>query len=139
MAIKEMALGVALVAAVACHAAHADGGPDHYRVTGLPAGGAVHLRATPSAQGDILGYLPAGTQCLRNLGCEGGLTMEEFTSLPDAQRRDLAMQRPRWCKVDYRGTTGWVAGRYLSEGTCKTAQSQAAPSAAPVTPATSAK
>lgn len=27
--------------------------------------------------------------------------------------------RSRWCRIDYQGTRGWVAGRYLREGACE--------------------
>ncbi len=55
---------------------------------------------------------------LRSLGCEGGLTFQEFTSLSDKERRRRAAEHPRWCKVEYQGNVGWVAGSYLAEDAC---------------------
>jgi hypothetical protein len=100
-------------------AAHATAdGPDHYRVSGIPAGGYVNLRAEPGAQSAIIGWIPAGATCLRNLGCKGGLTFDEFTTLSDEDKRRRAKTNPRWCRVEYQGVTGWVKGGYLAERTC---------------------
>jgi hypothetical protein len=52
------------------------------------------------------------------LGCKGGLTFQEFTELSKADQEARLMENPRWCKVEYRDVVGWVAGRYLEEGTC---------------------
>ena len=54
-----------------------------------------------------------------NLGCVGGLTFEEFTKLSDEEKKKIEHERPRWCKVEYEKTVGWVAGRYLTEGYCE--------------------
>jgi hypothetical protein len=52
------------------------------------------------------------------MGCRGGLTFNEFTTLSDAEKQQLLKRRPRWCRISYQGTSGWVAGRYLEEGDC---------------------
>jgi len=93
-------------------------GPDFYRVRGVRDGHALNLRAEPSTAVSLLARVPADATCLRNLGCRGGLTLEEFTTLPEAEKRKRALEHPRWCKVEYQGTTGWVAGRYLAEDGC---------------------
>jgi hypothetical protein len=119
------ALGVAMLgaAALACAVlagparATADG-PDHYRVRGVAKGSSLSLRAEPSTASARLARIPADAACLRNLGCQGGLTFQEFTTLSEAQKRARTIQNPRWCKVDFRGTVGWVAGRYLAEDGC---------------------
>jgi hypothetical protein len=54
---------------------------------------------------------------VRNLGCEGGLTFQELTELSEEQKAARLKENPRWCRVEYRGLAGWVAGRYLREGT----------------------
>jgi hypothetical protein len=96
-------------------------GPDHYRVRGVSAGRHVNLRAEPSTASAPLAGIPSDATCLRSMGCQGGLTFEEFTTLSDEQKRRRAVENPRWCKVDYRGTVGWVAGRYLAEDACPAA------------------
>ena len=93
-------------------------GPDHYRVRGIASGGFLNLRAEPNTQAAILAKIPAGMTCLRNLGCQGGLSLQEFTTLSEEEKQRRAQANPRWCKVDYQGVAGWVSGRYLAEETC---------------------
>jgi hypothetical protein len=82
-------------------------GPDHYRVQAVAKGSFLNLRAEPSTASPRIGRIPADAQCLKNLGCR--------------LERDL-----RWCKVEFQGATGWVAGAYLAEGACKVAPPAAA-------------
>ena len=96
-------------------------GPDHYRVHGVSPGRHLTLRAEPSTASAPVARIPANGICLRSLGCQGGLSFEEFATLSDEDRRRRAAEHPRWCKVDYRGTVGWVAGRYLAEVGCSPA------------------
>jgi SH3-like domain-containing protein len=107
--------------------AEADG-PDHYRVHDVAAGAVLNLRAEPSTSAKVLARIPAATGCLRNLGCKGGLSFQEFTTLSEVQQRQRTRESPRWCRVDYQGTTGWAAGRYLAEDGC------AAPPVSPAKP-----
>ena len=103
-------------------AAHATAdGPDHYRVRGVSPERHFILRAEPSTASAPLARIPSDATCLRSFGCEGGLTFEEFTTLSDEEQRRRADEHPRWCKIDYRGTIGWVAGRYLAEDGCSPA------------------
>ncbi|MCU0900228.1 MAG: SH3 domain-containing protein [Cypionkella sp.] len=74
------------------------GGPDFWRVRGLPPGDRLNVRQAPSARSPILATLGEGER-VRNLGCE----MSGNT---------------RWCLI--RSTTGvdvtgYVAARYLRE------------------------
>ncbi len=75
-----------------------DGGPDYWRVTGLPNGALLNVRRDPSANSPALATLRE-REIVRNLGCR-------------------MSGNARWCRV--RSTTGmdvtgWVAGRYLRE------------------------
>jgi hypothetical protein len=97
--------------------AEADG-PDYYRVVDVAADDVLNIRAEPSPAAEKLGEIPPGADCVRNLGCQGGLTFEEFTTLSDAAKAERLRRNPRWCRVEYQGVTGWVAGRYLAEGGC---------------------
>lgn len=97
--------------------AEADG-PDFFRAKGVTAGDTLHIRSAPNAHARKLGEIPPDGTCLRNLGCQGGLSFKEFTELTPAQQAQRLRSNPRWCKVEYRGITGWVAGRYLAEGLC---------------------
>jgi hypothetical protein len=96
-------------------------GPDHYRVRGVSPGHHLTLRAEPSTASAPLARIPSNATCLRSLGCQGGLTFEEFTTLSEEAKRRREAENPRWCKVDFRGTVGWVAGRYLGEDACSPA------------------
>lgn len=77
-------------------------GPDHYRVQAVAKGSFLNLRAEPSTASPRIGKIPADARCLKNLGCR-------------------VEQDIRWCKVEFQGATGWVAGAYLAEGACKVA------------------
>ena len=109
-----------MVAVAGAAQATADG-PDHYRVRGVSPGHHLTLRAEPSTASAPLARIPSNATCLRSFGCQGGLTFEEFTTLSEEDKRRRAAENPRWCKVDYRGTVGWVAGRYLAEDACSPA------------------
>lgn len=74
------------------------GGPDFWRVFGLPRGDTLNVRQAPTARSPILATLRDGER-VRNLGCE-------------------MTGQTRWCLI--RSTTGvdvtgYVAGRYLRE------------------------
>jgi hypothetical protein len=111
------AVASALMAAVGVAQATADG-PDHYRVRGVSPERHLTLRTEPSTASAPLARIPSNATCLRSLGCQGGLTFAEFTTLSEEDQRRRAAENPRWCKVDYGGTVGWVAGRYLAEDGC---------------------
>ena len=108
-------VSLALVAGAAF--AEADG-PDYYRVTGVASNDVLNLRAAPNAKAAKVGAIPPNSNCVRNLGCQGGLSFREFSELSPARQQERLRQHPRWCHVEYRGVTGWVAGRFLAEGSC---------------------
>jgi hypothetical protein len=110
----------ALILALNPGAALADAdGPDFYRVRNVAANDVLNIRAEPNPQARKVGEIPPDGACIRNLGCRGGLTFQEFTELSPSERKQRERKNPRWCKVEYRGVTGWVAGRYLAEGDCR--------------------
>ena len=78
------------------------GGPDHWKVVGVPAGGTLILRTGPSPRAKKTGDAANGT-VLRNLGCRIALGQ-------------------RWCQVertDAPFARGWVKGIHLRENTGK--------------------
>lgn len=111
-------LGLALGLGVGVARAEADG-PDYYSVRGIAKGDVLNIRAEPTPQAPKVGAIPPHGTCIRNLGCRGGLSFQEFTALSPAQQQRRQRENPRWCKVEYQGMTGWVAGRYLAEGDCR--------------------
>ena len=98
--------------------AEADG-PDHWEVVGVEAGDVLNIRQDASAGAAKIGEIPPGGTCVKNIRCIGGLTLEEFTTLSEADKNKIKKERPRWCFIEYKGIRGWVAGRYLREGFCR--------------------
>lgn len=93
-------------------------GPDFYRVQDLPEGATLELRAEPRANAAVIDRLSPDAQCLRNLGCQGGLSFEEYNTLSPEDRQRRLVANPRWCRVDHKGVAGWVDGRLLAEAPC---------------------
>ena len=93
--------------------AEADG-PDWWAVTGVSADDVLNMRAEASVSSRKIGEIPANGQGLRNLGCTGVMSYAEWEKATEAERERA--KHDKWCKIEYRGTTGWVAGRFLMEG-----------------------
>lgn len=89
-------------------------GPDFFRVTGVASNDVLNIRAAGTAGAEKLGEIPHDANGIRNLGCEGGLNYAEWQNASAAARK--AAEKRRWCRVEYRGQTGWVAARFLAEG-----------------------
>jgi len=123
----SVVLVVALVMLPSLRALGEADGPDFYDVTGVTPGSVLNVRAEADRAAARIGTIPADGTCIRNLGCVGGLTLEEFTTLSETERRAVAGRRPRWCKVEYGGVTGWAAGRYLREAAGPCAGKSAGP------------
>lgn len=58
--------------------------------------------------------IPHNATGLKNLGCSSVATFEQWQKMSDSERSRSA--HTRWCKVEYTGKPGWVAGRFLMEG-----------------------
>jgi len=93
-------------------------GPDYWEVTGVQTGHNLNIRQDASVSSEKIGKIPHDGTCIKNQGCIGGLTYSEYTSLSQVEKNKILKERPRWCQVEYQGQTGWVAGRYLKEGSC---------------------
>lgn len=120
----------ALAMALGPCAALADAdGPDFYAVRGVAQGDVLNIRAEPDPHAHKVGEIPPDGTCIRSLGCKGGLTFREHTELSPAEKERRERENPRWCRVEYRGVTGWVAGRYLAEGDCRTSGAGEVPAA----------
>lgn len=103
--------------------AEADG-PDYWRVYGVAENDVLNQRRFPDYRSEKIGEIPAAADCVRNIACRGGLTLDEYSRLDAQQAQRLLKQRPRWCRVAYAGVTGWVAGKYLRESGCDKAQAK---------------
>lgn len=93
-------------------------GPDTYRIRGIANDDVLSIRNAASPHADIIGTIPVTASCIKNLGCQGGLSLEEFTRLSTTERAAANQAHPRWCHIEYQGINGWVPGRFLAEGTC---------------------
>lgn len=103
--------------------AEADG-PDYWQVRDVEKSDVLNMRDEADFKAAKVGEIPHDASCIRNMGCKGGLSFDEFTTLSDAEKQQMLKQRPRWCRVSFQGTTGWVAGRYLREGSCPQGERQ---------------
>ncbi len=89
-------------------------GPDYYRVKGVAADDVLNIRARPSAKADKVGEIPPDGDGVRNLGCQGGPNIVEWEQMTPSERE--AASHKRWCRIEFGGIRGWVAGRFLAEG-----------------------
>jgi hypothetical protein len=92
--------------------------PDFYKVRpdSVRAGATLILREHPKVRhSKRLGGVPYNADCLRNLGCQGGLSADEAAKLSPANQARRSRQSPRWCQIEYNGMTGWIQGRFLAE------------------------
>lgn len=90
-----------------------EGGPDFWRVEGVKASDALNLRVDANPRSRVLARIPHDARSLKNLGCRGDLTFAQWQAMTPAQRDAAA--RARWCRVEFKGQTGWVAARFLRE------------------------
>ena len=89
-------------------------GPDFYRVQGIASDAVLLVHAEPRLDAFVIARLPGNAACLRNLGCQGGLSLEAFSSLSEGERQRQVAANPRWCRINHQGHTGWVEGRFLA-------------------------
>ena len=106
-----------LMAASGFALAEADG-PDFYRVHGVAGNDVLNIRSEANPHARKVGEIPPGADCVRNLGCKGGLSMDEFKNLSKREQAAANKDHLRWCQVEYRGIRGWVAGHFFAEGSC---------------------
>lgn len=93
--------------------AEADG-PDFFRVVNVNANDVLNIRSEASAHSQKIGQIPATADGIQNLGCIGQMTYAEYEAASDVER--AAGAHRGWCNIAYDGIDGWVAARYLGEG-----------------------
>ncbi len=91
-------------------------GPDFYKVTGVDANDTLNIHEEPHVKSKIVAKISHTADCLKNLGCTGGLTLDESMTLSEKEK--VHSKRPRWCKIEFDGVQGWAYGRYLAESSC---------------------
>ncbi len=109
-----IALTASLLLALASFATATADGPDYFMVRGVAADDVLNIRQEPDARSQKLGEIPHDGNGIQNLGCEGGLSYGEWQEASQAERE--AAEKRRWCRIAYNGVEGWVAARFLAEG-----------------------
>jgi hypothetical protein len=72
-------------------------GPDFFQVSGVAGNDVLNIRSEADPHATKIGEIPADGTCVRNLGCQGGLTFQEFTELSPAEQKQRIKENPRWC------------------------------------------
>jgi uncharacterized protein YgiM (DUF1202 family) len=84
-----------------------------WAVTGVAAGDVLYLRDMPSADSRSLARIPPNARGLKHLGCRRNQpALEQWMHMSEQQRQEA---QTKWCRVEYRGKQGWVAGRFLKK------------------------
>ena len=106
-------VAVALMGGVSAVAAEEP--PKYWSVTGVRPDDMLHLRDVPSADSKSLGRIPANARGLKHLGCRRNQpAMDQWARMSEKARRDAVTH---WCRIEYHGQQGWVAGRFLKPDT----------------------
>ncbi len=116
---KNIIIGLLLSTLLTNGAWAEEGGPDCFKVTGVAPGDTLNIHTEPHVKSKVIGEIARETDNIKNLGCKGGLTFNEYSTLSKAEQEQIKKERPRWCKIAFDGVEGWVYGRYLAEGSCK--------------------
>ena len=103
---NHLNLRTLLIAAVVVFSAGASAEPAaaasrYFKVVG-PVGKVVWIRSGPAWTFKRIGFLPARARHIGSTGCK-------------------ALATGRWCRVQYRGTWGWVPRRNLARDTMRAA------------------
>ncbi len=110
-----LALAAALGVALTSGTANADAsGPDFFRVVDVTGGDRLNMRTAASTEGAVISSIPPDANGITNFGCQGGLTLEQWSDATEAERN--ASRSRRWCLVGYDRVIGWSSGRFLAEG-----------------------
>lgn len=115
---KYWVIGYFLVLFVSTDILATANGPENWTVKNVSKGDVLNIREKPTWKSKKVGEIPHNGQCLQNLDCVGGLTMDEIRNLSKAEKKRIKKSRPKWCKVKYKKLVGWVSAKYLMEGEC---------------------
>jgi predicted Fe-S protein YdhL (DUF1289 family) len=108
--INQLILALLALVGGAC-AGRAEEPPKYWAVTGVKANDALHLRDVPSADSKSLARIPPNARGLKHLGCRRNQPpMDQWVRMSEKARHEAMTQ---WCRIEYRGQEGWVAGRFL--------------------------
>ena len=109
-ALVLVSLSLGCLASATAHAQY-NPTPAYWAVTGVRANDVLHLRDMPAAESKSLAGIPSNAHGLKNLGCRKNMpSFDEWMRMGKAERDRGPTQ---WCRVEYKGKQGWVAGRFL--------------------------
>lgn len=91
--------------------AAADDPPKFWAVTGVQPDDVLNLRDVPHGDSKKLAGIPPDARGLKHLGCiTPEPSLDRWMVMTESERANAKLQ---WCRVEYRGTQGWVAARFL--------------------------
>lgn len=103
--------GAFILTGLAEEPAAADDAPAYWAVTGVAANDVLHMRDVPHGDSRILADIPPDAQGLKHLGClRPEPSLDRWMEMTEAERRNAKLE---WCRIEYHGRQGWVAGRFL--------------------------
>lgn len=91
-----------------------DSGPDFFAVTNVSRNDSLNIRVMPNSEATKVGEVPYNGGGLRNLGCNG-VSFSQWLEMSERERIEAGNKR--WCKIEYKGVSGWVHGKFLKEDT----------------------
>ncbi len=111
---RALAVCVFLLGSLTLAAGQA-GGPEYFRIIDLKTDDHANVRSKPDVKGEVVGKIPKGTDGVKNHGCKGGLTPQQWEKASAARKKED--ERAGWCEVEFKGAKGWVSRRLLVQGT----------------------
>jgi hypothetical protein len=109
--VVAIVLTVCVTASICAEAANAQDAPQYYAVTGVPADDTLHMRDVPHGDSKILSDIPSKARGLKGLGClKPQPSLDRWMEMTEDERKNAKLE---WCRVEYKGRQGWVAGRFL--------------------------
>lgn len=113
MKIKKFLIFILLLFIAPQSHSEADG-PDFWAINSK---NAVKMYDTSGKKAKQIATIPSDTFGLKNYGCVGIYSYEEFIKLQDKNKK-IRKKKYR-CKVQYKGTIGWIDGAKLKENASK--------------------
>ncbi len=106
-----VALMVCISASIFAGAARAEDPPQYFSVTGVAADDKLHMRDVPHGDSKILSDIPPKARGLKGLGClKPQPSLDRWMEMTEDERKNAKLE---WCRIEYNGRQGWVAGRFL--------------------------
>lgn len=100
-----------LLAGLAAGSAEAGDPPKYWAVTGVAANDVLNMRDVPHGDSKKLAGIPPNARGLKNFGClRPEPSLDRWMEMTEDERRNAKLE---WCRVEYNGRQGWVAGRFL--------------------------